>query len=628
MCGICGIVHSASEKNADPSVLEAMNDAMVHRGPDDSGLWHDGPAGLAARRLSIVDIENGHQPMVSQDGRYVIAFNGEIYNAADLRAELEGIGREFRTRCDTEVALQSFEVYGDEALQRFNGMFAIGVYDRDRARLFLARDRVGIKPLYYTRHDGALIFASELGSLLRSGAVSGQMDPAALDAYFAYLYVPAPDSIFKGVQKLRPAETLVFQNGEVSTERYWRPDYHEKQAWTMKSASERYMELLSDSIRLRQISDVPLGAFLSGGIDSTSVVARMSEVGVGQVKTFTIGFPDKRADETSYAKSVAEHFGTDHTTMVLEPDIEGLLEPLTAHFGEPFADSSAVPTWLVSKLAREHVTVALSGDGGDELFAGYTWLHMNRRVAQYREMPVVLRRIINLAVRMLPSKPGLAKLARFSSDSFLSANQSFRRRHLCFDDSMRAGLYSESLREAIALHACDRFNEYMDTEMSQDDWMLYHDFNMYLPDDILTKVDRMSMAASLEARVPLLDHRIVEFAASLPFDLKLRDDASKRLVKHALKGRVPDEILRQRKRGFAIPIHRWFRAGLGEHFREYVLSSDALSRRFLDFDVVERIFDAHLQSRENYGHHLWALLMFEHWLRYVENSVGVSVGLN
>lgn len=634
MCGICGIVHTDTAEPVDATILETMNDALRHRGPDDSGLWTEGPAGLAARRLSILDLENGHQPMLNEDGSLVLVFNGEIYNFQELRAELEAKGYRFRTQCDTEVVLKACEAYGDDAVQRFNGMFAFAVYDTKRRRLFLARDRLGIKPLHYAFRDGVFAFASELDSLLRSRAVTGTLNPAALDAYFTYLYVPEPDCVFEGVHKLGPGETLVLENGRIATQAYWRPEFKPDPSWTLDSAAEAYAELLKDAVRLRRISDVPLGAFLSGGMDSSSVVAFLSSVSDAPVKTFTIGFDDPQANEIPYARIAAKHFApkdfaTSHVEEIMKPNLVEMAPQLVRHFGEPFADSSAIPTWLVAKLARDHVTVVLSGDGGDELFAGYTWLHMNRKVAQYRRIPSLLRTLVDTALRLAPSSPRLAKLRRFSHDSFLSAYESFRRRQTCFSAESRAAIYTGELGDRVASSAVDRFQEHADAAatLSEDDWMLRQDLRMYLPGDILTKVDRMTMAVSLEARVPLLDHRLVEFAATVPFELKLKANISKRLAKHALRGVLPAELLEQRKRGFSIPIHRWFREDLREHFRDAVLSPDAASPAFLNVAAIQTLFDAHVAGREDYGHHLWCLLMFEHWLRYARTIPNLNVTL-
>ena len=381
-------------------------------------------------------------------------------------------------------------------------------------------------------------------------------------------------------------------------------------------------------MRLQRVSDVPLGGFLSGGVDSSCVVAMLAGMSDRPIKTFTIGFGDRAADETAHARRVAERFATDHTEEILAPNMTDVAAGLALHFGEPFADSSAVPTWLVSRLARRQVTVALSGDGGDELFAGYTWAHRSLAVARYRAVPAPLRHLVACALRAVPSSPLIGKLRRFSDESFMALREGFRRRETCFDVSFRAALYSPMLAQGVAHAAVDRFAQWADVgPESFREWMLYQDTVMYLPDDILTKVDRMSMAHSLEARVPLLDHRLVEFAATLPFGLKYSGGISKRVVKHALRDLLPPETLQQRKQGFGIPIHRWFREDLGAAFKADVLREGARCKRLLKAASIQSLFDAHAAGRENHGHHLWTLLMLEYWMRYVEQDLGIEVYL-
>ncbi|MCX5769850.1 MAG: asparagine synthase (glutamine-hydrolyzing), partial [Candidatus Hydrogenedentes bacterium] len=516
MCGICGICYSDRSKRAELEELARMNDAMAHRGPDDAGVWDGGHVGLAMRRLSILDVPGGRQPMANEDESIRLVFNGEIYNFQELRSDLEKSGHVFRTNSDTEVIVHAYEQYGDDCLSRLNGMFAFALYDARQDRLLIARDRLGIKPLYYAVNDGALVFASELGALMHSGHVEKKINPPALDAYFTFLYVPAPDTIYENVRKLQPGHKLVFERGAVATHRYWRLQFEPDNSWTLDSAAERYLELARDSVRLERISDVPLGAFLSGGIDSSSVVAFLSECSDRPVKTFSIGFDDAHANELEWARIAAQRFNTDHTEEILHPDIAGFARDIAPHFGEPFADSSAVPTWLVSSVARRHVTVALSGDGGDECFAGYEWTKMNRRVAAVRNIPAPLRNLAAGALGALPAGPRLQKVLRVFGDARLAPRDAFRRRLTCFSPSLKTRLYQPDFASSLREPSIDRFNEHADAGPTDpDNWMLYQDTVMYLPDDILTKVDRVSMANSLEARVPLLDHRIVEFAATL-----------------------------------------------------------------------------------------------------------------
>jgi asparagine synthase (glutamine-hydrolysing) len=617
MCGICGIVHGDETKAVNAEALARMNAALAHRGPDDSGTWISRNAGLAMRRLKVIDLEGGKQPMMNEDQSVILVFNGEIYNYRELRRELEQLGRAFRTESDTEVLLRAFEAWGIECLSRLNGMFAFAVFDTRNNAVFLARDRLGIKPLHYTIQDESLYFASELPSLIAGLPSKPPIDPAALDAYFEFLYIPAPETVYKGVSKLRPAEYLVFRNGSASVTQYWRPDYAIDDKWTLESAGARYLELLTDAVRMQRVSDVPIGAFLSGGIDSSSVAGILSFCVDTPVKTFTIGFDDRQYDELRYARLASQHFATDHVEEVLQPNVAELSESIVARLGEPFADSSALPTWLVSKIARANVTVALSGDGGDELFAGYTWTMMNHRLDAYRKLPTFARSAVGTALNIFPAVEKIKKLRRFNNDSFRMPIESFRSRLTCFTGEQRDTFLKPEVTQAARNRDIDRFARHAEecAGLRGGDRMLYLDTVQYLPDDILTKVDRMSMAHSLEVRVPILDHRIVEFAATVPFHLKLGGGVSKRLVKHALRDLLPPEFLKQRKQGFAVPIHRWFREDLRDQFEDTVLQPQARSNEFVQAGFARQLLDEHIVGGENHGHRLWALLVLEHWLR-------------
>jgi asparagine synthase (glutamine-hydrolysing) len=629
MCGICGVAHADRSKHVDRSRLRAMNKALQHRGPDDSGSWFGGHVALAMRRLSVIDLFRGKQPFANEEESIILVYNGEIYNYRELRHDLEQRGHVFRTLSDTEVVLRAYEEHGDDALLRLNGMFAFALYDARHDRLLIARDRVGIKPLFYACHEGTLIFASELDAVLRSGLVRGALNPSAMEAYFSLLYIPSPDTIYRDVQKLMPAHKLVFQRGTLRVERYWNIEIKPDPNWTVPAAAERYTELLSAAVKSQCVSEVPLGAFLSGGIDSSSVVAMMHVTSAAPVKTFTIGFDDAHVDELKYARIAAKHFETDHTEEVLRPDMVDTAPYLARFFGEPFADSSALPMWLVSQVARREVTVALAGDGGDELFAGYSWLHMTRNVLRYQHVPAALRRLADKMLRPLPRSPLVQKVRRFSSDSFLDAMNIFRRRQTAIDRDTRNALYGPELAAQIAEEGIDRYRERMEAARAPSslERMLVQDFSVYLPDDILAKVDRMSMAHSLEARVPLLDNTIIDFAASLPLSMKLNGRISKFIVKKAIGPIMPPELMKQRKQGFAIPVHRWFRHELRDHFLDTVLSHEARNGALLNRRAIRAMYDAHMQQEDNYGHQLWAILMFEHWMRYAESLPGVSLSM-
>lgn len=629
MCGICGIAYTDRAKRVDRSRLRAMNKALQHRGPDDSGAWSGGHVALAMRRLSVIDLFRGKQPFANEEESIVLVYNGEIYNYRELRHDLEQRGHVFRTLSDTEVVLRAYEEHGDDALLRFNGMFAFALYDARHDRLLLARDRAGIKPLYYSFHEGALVFASELDALMRSGLVRGALNSSAIEAYFSFLYIPAPETVYRDAEKLLAGHKLVLQHGRVQIEPFWQLEMNPDPKWTLHEAAERYTELLSEAVKAQCVSEVPLGAFLSGGIDSSSVVAMMHVTSAAPVKTFAIGFDDAHADELRYARIAAQHFETDHTEEILRPDMADTTPYLARFFGEPFADSSALPMWLVSQVARREVTVALSGDGGDELFAGYSWMHMTRNVQRYQRVPALVRRIGDGALRLLPKTPLTQKLKRFSADSFMDPANIFRRRQTAIDRETRNALYSPELAAHIAEEGVDRYREWMDrySGLSALDSMLALDFSVYLPDDILAKVDRMSMAHSLEARVPLLDNAIIDFAATLPVSMKLRGRVSKVVVKKAIGPIMPPELMKQRKHGFAIPVHRWFRHELRDHFLNAVLSHEARNSALLNRRAIRAMYDAHIQREDHHGHALWAVLMFEHWLRYAETLPGVSLSI-
>jgi asparagine synthase (glutamine-hydrolysing) len=616
MCGINGVVWRDAPPEDRVPFLERMNDALAHRGPDDVGTWHCGQVDLGHRRLSVIDTSSAsRQPMVSADGEHALVYNGEIYNYLELRKTLQDMGHVFQTEGDTEVLLEGFAEWGLEVFSRCNGMFAAAVYSRATETLVLVRDRLGIKPLFYSSFHGNLSFSSEIAPLLQDRLSDRTLDSDSLHDYLQYLYIPAPATIYRGIKKLRPGHCLTFRGGDWEEKPYWKLQYRPDDSWTLNTAAERLGELLGDSVRLRRRSDVPLGAFLSGGVDSSAVVATLSRQSSTPVKTFSIGFDDPEANELGYARAVAERYGTDHHEAVLSPDVSDVLPGLVRHMGEPFADSSLLPMWLVSKMAREHVTVVLSGDGGDELFAGYSWAHMNLRVNQYRKLPSLLRHGLGSLEFLLPDNADWNRFRRFHGDSFLSPALGFRRRLTCFDESaraelLRAGDESQRQRQDGFIACWDAADAACDGNR-----MLHVDTSRYLPDDILAKVDRMSMAHGLEARVPLLDHRVVEFAATLPFSLKYDHGQSKRVLKHAMAGFLPKENLSQRKRGFSLPLQRWMRDELNGLFCDTVLDRNTLSAIGVEKSAVEAIWQAHQSGAENYGHQLWALLVLALWCK-------------
>lgn len=620
MCGISGVVRLDPRQQVSQSDLKRMCDTIVHRGPDDEGYHVRGNVGLGMRRLSIIDLAGGHQPISNEDGCIWIVFNGEIYNFDELRTELRHKGHEFSTNSDTEVIVHAYEEYGDDCVNRLNGMFAFAIWDDRNQKLLLARDRVGIKPLYYYAGSDCLVFGSELKAILEYPGIPRDLDHAALDTFLTFEYIPAPSSIFKNIKKLKPGHLLTLQGGKVSIRKYWDVA-GERLEGSEEELGRSLYEILKDAVRMRLISDVPLGAFLSGGVDSSTIVCMMSEIMDRPVKTFSIGFDDPSYNELDYARAVARHFGTDHYDLVIQPDIVGLVESLVGAMDEPFADVSMFPTFLVSKLARENVTVVLSGDGGDELFAGYDWYVADRLERRYRVLPGIVRNtLIPSLVNLIPptsQKKGVVnKIKRFVEGSV----QSPRLRHFRWNTFQTAQtknrLYGDAMKSSLNGHnPYETFTEYLETNDGGDPlWQSqYADIKTYLVDDILTKVDRMSMAVSLEARTPFLDHRVVEFAAGLPSDLKLNGSTTKYLLKKAMKGKLPDDVLKRRKEGFSIPIKNWLKDELRPMMEE-VLSADRLKDEGLfNPQYVEVLKQQHLKGSANHSHQLWSLMVFEIW---------------
>jgi asparagine synthase (glutamine-hydrolysing) len=584
------------------------------------------------RRLEIIDLQTGQQPLTNEDGTLWLVFNGEIYNYRQLRSQLRQRGHLFTSNSDSEVILHAYEEYGDDCLEHFNGMFAFAVWDVPRQRLLLARDRLGIKPLYYWAGREGLVFGSELKSIMAHPDVPQDIDPVALDQYLTLEYIPTPRTIFKGVRKLPPGYRLLFQDGQLRLEQYWDVPFREVPGDEATSA-EMLAELIRDAVQMQLVSDVPLGAFLSGGIDSSTIVAWMSEVSATPVRTFSIGFDDATYNELPYARLVAGHFGTNHTEEVLQPDIVDLAQRLVGHLDEPFADFSIFPTYLVSKLASQSVKVVLSGDGGDELFGGYDTYVAQQFDRLYGRLPAPLRQkafpaLMNWVPPQSTKKGLVNKAKRFVEGGALPASLQHTRWMMFMSEDDKAALYQAEWRDALnGCTAASLLNTYFG-QVSQVDPLAqqqYVDLKTYLVDDILTKVDRMSMAVSLEARVPLLDHRIVEFALNLPPHLKLNRGQTKIILRRAMNGRVPEQVLNKPKQGFSIPLKHWLRAPLRPLMND-LLSADCISRRgYFEPGTVTRWTTEHLEGRANHSHRLWALMVFELWHRHVMDSVKVSL---
>jgi asparagine synthase (glutamine-hydrolysing) len=626
MCGITGIVDLRGERPPEERLLQAMNGLLSHRGPDGDGFHFEPGVGLGHRRLSIIDLEGGKQPLYNEDGSVVVTFNGEIFNFMDVEAELVRRGHTFRTRSDTEVIVHAWEEWGVDCLKRFNGMFAFAVWDQRARTLFVARDRLGVKPLYYAELDGYLMFASELKALLLHPRLQRRIDPQAVEEYFAFGYVPDPKTIYRDVKKLEPGAYICVQRGgRVSPVRYWdAPLVGERSPGVAREQYEPELrERLKEAVRKRLVSDVPLGAFLSGGIDSSAVVAMMREIGADKILTCSIGFREPRYDESEYARMVAEAKRTDHKTEVVEASDYSLLEKLVGIYDEPYADSSAIPTYRVCQLARRHVTVALSGDGGDEDFIGYRRYKLFAMEEQLRSrVPLGVRRAVfgplgrfypklDWAPRVVRGKTTFQALARGSVDAY------FHGVSICSDE-MRAGLFSgDFTRELAGYRAGQVFHQHVAGKRFSDPLAMvqYLDYKTYLPGDILTKVDRASMAHSLEVRTPFLDYEFVEWAASLPSDVKLAGGEGKHVLKRALEPVLPREVLYRTKMGFAVPLDMWFRGSLRNHIADVVRGPRLADSGLFDAATLSRMVADHQSGRRDYSAALWSLLMFDGFLR-------------
>jgi len=624
MCGIFGVFGTDREQPASADVLEGMARAVVHRGPDGGGVHRDGALGIGMRRLSIIDLDTGSQPLANEDGTVWVVFNGEIYNYRELRAELTGRGHRFATASDTEVIVHLWEDLGERCVERLRGMFALAVWDASRRTLLLARDRLGIKPLYYATTPHGVVFGSELKALLESPWIVRAVDRRAVALYLEHGYVPDPLSILDGVAKLPPGHTLTVRDGRiVDSRRYWSSTpFFESGAPAPTDAEALLWERLTDAVRSHLVSDVPLGAFLSGGVDSTTVVAIMAKEMGARVKTFSIGFREPGFDELPYAREVAQAFGTEHHELLVGPEDLVVLDKVLAAFDEPFSDSSAIPTYIVSGLARQHVTVALSGDGGDELFAGYERYLVDRRrrlvgLVGDSGLGAPLRRLSTALPKGTRGKNYLYNLSLPRMERYLDAVSLFPAREL--DGLLERGgangvetSFSIALREGQGLDALSRLQDL--------------DLQTYLPGDILTKLDRMSMAVSLEARVPLLDHPLVEFACGLPAGLRMRGAESKYLLKRVLRGRVPDAVLTRPKQGFGVPLAVWFSRILPTFFRDRLGETTRLGEVGVRAGAVGALLDLYeAQRRPDHCGQLWGLLVLDCSLRRLLEP-GIAVG--
>ncbi len=632
MCGIAGFADVAAAApralDADRSRAKAMCDVMRHRGPDDEGLHVEPGVALGMRRLSIIDLSTGHQPIHNEDRTVWVVFNGEIYNYRELRPVLEARGHRFYTSSDTETIVHGYEEWGERVFSKLSGMFGIALWDARSRTLLVARDRAGIKPLYYAATAGRLFFGSEAKSILVNPEVDRRLDAAALDHYLAYQYTPRGGSIFRGIRKLLPGHFLKLSRGAVVVQQYWRLPVERDDPVFAGDEQEALAELrkvLGEVVRSHMIADVPLGAFLSGGIDSSLVVALMAQASSRPVKTFSIGFEESGFDELPYARNVARHFGTDHHEFVVRPDALGILDRVVWHFDEPFADSSAIPTWYVSEMARRHVTVVLSGDGGDELFGGYTRYVPHPRVESFDRLASGFGRAVAAAAwRALPhgarGKNFLRHVARNRHGRYVDSVTFYHQ------DERRA-LLSRALRAELGGWHAERYFSRPFRRFGQltlEAQLMAFDFETYLPEDCLVKVDRMSMAHSIESRVPLLDHLVIEFAASLPASMKMPGGRLKHLLKQLAFSLVPREILDRPKQGFGVPIGHWFRGELRDAFGDILGAPRTRQRGYFDYGFVDRVLAEHLAGRRDHSSRLWMLLVFELWHRQYVDQAAVA----
>ncbi|HMS41492.1 MAG TPA: asparagine synthase (glutamine-hydrolyzing) [Pyrinomonadaceae bacterium] len=624
MCGIAGFI--SKDKNAPVREREILLDKMckiiTHRGPDEQGATVEGRAALGMRRLSIIDLKGGQQPIYTEDDSMFIVFNGEIYNYQELKKELKLRGHRFKTNSDTETILLAYKEFGTDCLQHLRGMFAFAIWDKSDESLFIARDRVGKKPLFYSlTNNGSFVFGSELKVLQTHGEISGEMDFSALDAYLTFGYVPEEFCIFKNVQKLAPGHFLIFKDGKITTEKYW--DFRYEKPIDIKTEdeyAETLRELIKESVKIRMISEVPLGAFLSGGVDSSTIVGLMSQISASPVKTFSIGFNEDSFDELKYARIAAKHFNTEHHEFVVTPDLVETVDELVWHFDEPFADPSALPTFMVSKMARDFVTVVLSGDGGDELFAGYTRYVTDKKRSGLEKLPSAFRE--NLLKPLSKALPHSAKGKNYLYNVSLEATERYIDSVSYLGNLKRKSLYSREFFNNLnggfgkAENLFGQIARQVSTGNPIDN-LLYLDSKTYLVSDILTKVDRMSMATSLEARVPLLDHKLIEFVTNIPTELKLKNLETKYIFRKAISGIVPQEILNRPKQGFGVPLNEWINFQLKDRIHETLSEKKTLERGFFDTKYIKVLLDEHAKKRRDHSYSLWILYILELWQRRI-----------
>lgn len=623
MCGIVGFVNKGS-RAIERGILERMNKSIIHRGPDEDGFYIKENVGLAMRRLSIIDLKSGQQPIFNSDKTKAIVFNGEIYNFREIRSDLEKRGHKFYTNSDTEAIIHLYDEFGVDCIQYLRGMFAFAIWDETAKSLFIARDRVGKKPVLYSHQpNGDLIFGSEFQALLAHPSISREVDFEAIDSYLSFLCVPAPQTAFKQIRKLEPAHWLLWKNGEVETKRYWTPDFSKKIVISEEDAIEETTRILRESVKLRMISEVPLGAFLSGGVDSSLVVALMAQESSKPVKTFSIGFDEKDFSELKYAKKVAEHVGAEYHEFIVRPNALEVLPTLIEHYGEPFADSSAIATYYVSKETRKFVTVALNGDGGDESFAGYERYLAMEIAEKYFKIPGLIRKtLIEAPFRLIPTsemkKSRVRDVKRFLQAASLPKTERYFRWMSTFNRESKKELYTSEFSNLVSEQNTSSFlDKWFDHSNGSGilGTTLLTDQMTYLPNDLLVKVDIASMANSLEARSPFLDHKVIEFAAKLPANLHIKRFETKYLLKKVAARLVPQNVVYRRKMGFGVPVGNWFRGEMKDFLRDILLSEKSLKRGIAKREVIERYVNEHTNAQSDHAFQIWTLLMLELWFQ-------------
>ncbi|MFQ6082612.1 MAG: asparagine synthase (glutamine-hydrolyzing) [Candidatus Aminicenantia bacterium] len=623
MCGLVGKLNFDFQKPIEPILIKKMAQTLKHRGPDDEGIYVKDNIGLGLRRLAIIDLSKaGHQPMANEDKTVWIVYNGEIYNFKDLRKDLIRKGHRFSSRSDTETIIHLYEEYGKDCLRYLRGMFAFAIWDEKKKKLFMARDRIGKKPLYYFLNNHCLIFGSEIKAILEEPQVKRKVNHKAIHYYLTYHYIPSPQTAFQNVFKLPPAHFLIWENGKVNIQRYWALNYTPKINLSERECHQEILSRLEEAVKIRMISDVPLGAFLSGGTDSSSVVALMSRLSKTPIKTFSIGFKEGFYNELPYARVVAKIYKTDHHEFLVKPKALEVLPKLVWHYGEPFADSSALPVFYVAKMAKDYVTVALNGDGGDENFGGYRRYYFDQLWQHYHKLPSFFRnKIINSIPYTNSSRINLflQKLKVLSQTSSDFQPQ----RHLWllywFNYDLKEKLYSEDFKESIRkenplnimIESYKKFGNFTDSI----DNMISVEVNTYLPDDLLVKMDVACMANSLEARSPLLDHKFMEFTATLPVNFKIKKGERKYIFKKALENLLPKEIIYRQKKGFTPPVDDWFRKEMKDYASEILLDSETINRNYFRKEGIVKLLKEHCHSKINHGEVIWALIFLELWHR-------------